>query len=207
MIKKIIAILIVGFSCIGVSAQVKQIYSFNWDMGSTIGADYRGFVDNFSPNGFSFKAEFFVVDNLSLSFNIGWHNYHKNIDRTTYDVGQGIAMTGKTYNRIDDMPLNLGIYYHVLPDHDYIRPYAGFGIGTILASHEIWFQDVAISSNEWGFALLPEVGVYVPFGAAPVALNIYARYGVSFTDYVYQNNELGPYQFFNIGIGLSILVN
>ncbi|MEG1718152.1 MAG: hypothetical protein RRX93_03445 [Bacteroidales bacterium] len=206
MKKILISIILFLSGILCLNAQVKQIYSIHWDMSTPIGK-YRTFTNEYSCRGFSVNAHIFPLKHLSIGIQIGWHSFHKNVAVSTFRPSEGTAFTAATYNYVEDIPLAVGAYYHFLPDFPFAKPYIGLGIGAVYCNNEIQFQDLTLKDPTWGFALIPEIGVFIPFGSSPVGLNVFAKYGVGFNNYAYRGESIQPYQYLNIGIGLSFYVN
>lgn len=205
--KKILILLLpVIFCCSVLEAAPRQLYSVSWEMGQPLGK-YTSFVSNFSTRGIGFNAQIFVHKNIAVGLQLAWHSYYGNKGKQTMQLGEKSAITAYSYNHLEDIPILAHVYYHIIPQNKYIQPYIGLAIGTTHTIEDILIQDMAFSDKTWGFNITPEVGVLVPFGDAPVGLNVYAKYAVAFNKYSYMGEQLNPYQCLNIGVGITFILD
>ncbi|MEG1572429.1 MAG: hypothetical protein RR190_04265 [Bacteroidales bacterium] len=206
--KKIIILFVLSFICImGANAQTRQYYTLSWDMGTPIG-EFRSFAKNWSLYGGVFSGQIIVGKQCAIGFSFGYHKYYQNKGVETFSPEEGTVITAAAYNYVNDAPLTVGGYYHFTPNNPYINVYAGLGIGlNYIAEHSL-IQDMDLYDEQWAFIMAPEVGAFVRLGKkSPVALNVSAKYNVSFNQYIHHLEKLSPYQTLTVGIGLSYILN
>lgn len=173
----------------------------NWEMTSPIG-NYTLFANQYSLRGASGWIDFSLLRKLSIGLEAGWHQTFENKSRRTFYPGDNQAVTAATYNSLSDIPLMANVKFMILA-RGIVRPYVSLGLGANYIRREIVYLDQVLSDGNWGFNLAPSVGTYITFGEKiHMGLNIFARYGISFNEFEYDNRTLGPYQYVNVGVGL-----
>lgn len=206
--KKIIILLALSLMfVVDANAQKRQYYTLSWDMGTTIDG-YRDFAKTWSLYGGIFSGQILIKNQFAIGFTFGYHKYYENKPTSTFSPSEGTVITAATYNYVNDAPLTVGGYYHFMPDNPYVNVYAGLGIGLNYISEHSLIQDMDLYDEQWAFMMSPEVGAFVRLGKnSPVALNVSAKYNVSFNQYTHQQQKLSPYQTFTLGLGVSYVIN
>lgn len=199
--KKTIAGLLLLACCMAPAHAIGLKGGVNWDM-STLTGKYTRFADMYSLRGGSIWVDFNLTKHWSLGIDIGYHQLFENKDRATFELAPGQAFTASTYNKVCDIPIMATLKYTIIA-RGILHPYIGIGIGTVYTREDIIFMDMALRDKSWSFGMAPTVGIQLTLGKRiPIGFNIFAKYGISFNDYTYRNEELNPYQYFNIGVGL-----
>ena len=200
--KKIFFGLIFLAACMAMPAHAIGLKGgISWDMSTTLGK-YTKFANMYSMRGGSIWVDFNVTKHWAVGIDAGFHQLYENKDRASFELAPGSVVTASTYNRLYDIPVMATLKYTIIA-RGILHPYVGIGIGAVYTREEIIFMDMALREKSWNFGLAPTVGIQLTFGQRiPVGLNIFAKYGISFNDYTYRNEELNPYQYFNIGVGL-----
>ena len=91
--------------------------------------------------------------------------------------------------------------------NNFIKPYAGLGIGALSAGQHIVIQDFDAWDNNWGFLMSPEIGVLIPFGYDNNwGANITAGYNWSTNQSTVGGIKVDDRQsfYFNVGLYLAI---
>lgn len=173
----------------------------NWDMGSPIGK-YTQFTDQFSLRGGSIWVDLNIIPRLAVGVDLGIHQFYQNNPRATYYPQFGQAFTAHTYNCLTDIPIMAHLKFFIVA-RGLVRPYIGMGFGANRLKKEILFSDMVMTEKSWSYTMAPTFGLQINFGKyIPVGLNIFARYGVSFDKFTYNQKEINTYQYWNVGIGL-----
>lgn len=158
--KKFLYILLFSMVALGANAQsVRQYYSLSWAFAFPVG-DLNSFISRPGLVGGAFDGQIYFTDNIAVGFNFGWNNYQQTVDRQSYQVKDGLAVTANSYRYVHAIPAKVGVYYNFIPD-SYIQPYAGLGIGLNYMSENVVVQDFDFYNTSWGFLASPEVGLYI----------------------------------------------
>jgi hypothetical protein len=77
--------------------------TFNYTMAAPSG-DSRDFADSYSWLGFTLEGDWFLKQNLSTGFILGWQEIHKEQNGDSFQFDNGTA-TGRTYRHLMSIPL------------------------------------------------------------------------------------------------------
>lgn len=183
---------------------VTQYYSLNWNIGVPIGSS-TGFVGATSLTGGDLRGQIFLQEQIALGFRIGFDRFYENKPRASFTHDQ-MAITASCYNLISQTPVEVGAFYHFLPQEALFRPYVGVMIGATYMEQEKLIQDMRISTYNWGFIATPEVGVFVRFGdSSPIGLHIAAGYNFNTNTFNMIGQHYTDVQSFNFSIGLAYM--
>lgn len=211
--KKIILLLAIILSCVGVSnAQsysrgggMRQIYGLNYQTNVPIGGS-RDFISNASFEGVSFNWSYFVTENIAVGADLSYNNYHRKIGQEIYRPNENMAVNAAQYRYTQVFPLKAQVKYFFNPD-SFIKGYAGLGIGALSAGQHIVIQDIDVWDNNWGFLVAPEIGVLIPFGAdSPFGANLTAGYNFSTNKSAIGNTSSDNRQSFYFNVGMYIAI-
>lgn len=170
-------------------------------MTSPVG-QYKTFTDQFSLRGGSVWVDFNIIKRLSVGIDVGYHHMFENKERATYHPAAGQAFTALTYNSVVDIPIMATVKCFIIA-RGFVRPYVGVGIGATYLRQEIVFSDMVMSNKSWSFGMAPTLGIQFSLGEhVPIGLHVFAKYGVAFDQFSYNQQKLSPYQYVNVGVGL-----
>ena len=209
--KRILLIMAICLSCAGVaSAQsygnsMKQIYSMNWQVNVPLGSS-RDFVSKTNFEGINVNWAYFVTDNLAVGLDIGYNNYHEKFSQRIYRPNENTAINAAQYRYTQTFPLKAQVKYFFTPNN-FVKAYAGLGLGALSAGQHIVIQDFDAWDNNWGFLMSPEVGMLIPFGYDNNwGANISAGYNWSTNKSTLGNIKVDDRQsfYFNIGLYLAL---
>ena len=177
--KKIYLTALLLFGLIAGSFAQRSYWTFNWDMNKGLG-ETGDFVDKFSVRGASVDGRFFINENITVGGFLGWSTlYDKLYDLPpiTADLGDGVTadISGTQMRYLNTFPVLINAHYF-MGDNGSIRPYAGIGIGTVYTEQRVDLGFHAFIAEKWGFAVQPEIGVFIPIGLNGPGVNLAARY-------------------------------
>jgi hypothetical protein len=153
--------------------------------------DLESFADEFSWRGWTFDYRFFLRDQLSLGFGIGWQNFS---DLVSDSFTQGtVTATGTTVRYTSGFPV-MGTAYWYLGEAGGIQPYAGGQVGFYYVTKRLDFGIYSFWEDYFQFGLVPELGVLIPVSRLNLIASV--RYNYAFqTD----NTDAFSHVSFNIG--------
>lgn len=165
--------------------------SVTYQMGIPI-SDLKTYTDITSFRGITVDARYFITNDVTIGFSLGWQMFFDEIDGTIqFDGG---ALTAKQTRNANTFPVMLKTFYHFGREQG-IRPFIGLGAG-IMGSLQL--TDVGlfrIENRNIHFALGPEIGVFIPFNSdGGINLSIDYNYGAASSDsfnYTYFGIKLG----------------
>jgi len=194
---------IVGLCTTNLQAQNKQYYNIGWGIGMPIGG-FSDYIGDTSLRGGSLSGNVFLTNSFSIGFKFGYNSYHENIDRQTYQMGKGVAVTAASYNYLVTAPMTVGGYYHI--DLGSVEPYFGLGLGLNYITTETLVQDYSDYKYDWAFTLNPEIGLRIPIQNTPLAFRVHVGYNVSFNSYEVWNHKYENFQSLEAGISLGYTI-
>lgn len=209
--KRILLIMAICLSCAGMAGaqsygnSVKQIYSLNWQVNVPVGSS-RDFVSKTNFEGIDINWAYFVTDNLAVGLDLGYNNYHQKISQRVYRPNENTAINAAQYRYTQTFPIKAQVKYFFTPNN-FVKAYAGVGLGALCAGQHIVIQDFDAWDNNWGFLMSPEVGMLIPFGYDNNwGANISAGYNWSTNKSTLGNIKVDDRQsfYFNIGLYLAL---
>ena len=209
--KRILLIMAICLSCAGVAGAqsygnyMKQIYSLNWQVNVPVGSS-RDFVSKTNFEGIDINWAYFVTDNLAVGLDLGYNNYHQKISQRVYRPNENTAINAAQYRYTQTFPIKAQVKYFFTPNN-FVKAYAGVGLGALCAGQHIVIQDFDAWDNNWGFLMSPEVGMLIPFGYDNNwGANISAGYNWSTNKSTLGNIKVDDRQsfYFNIGLYLAL---
>lgn len=198
-------------SCAGMAgaqsygSNMKQIYSMNWQVNIPVGSS-RDFVSNANFEGIDINWAYFVTDNLAVGLDLGYNNYHQKFSQRIYRPNENTAINAAQYRYTQTFPIKAQVKYFFTPNN-FVKAYAGLGVGALCAGQHIVIQDFDAWDNNWGFLMSPEVGVLIPFGYDNNwGANITAGYNWSTNKSTLGNIKIDDRQsfYFNVGLYLAL---
>ena len=166
--KRILLIMAICLSCAGMAKaqsygnEMRQIYSINWQSNVPVGSS-KDFISNATVEGININWAYFVTNNLAVGLDVSYNNYHKNIAQQVYRPNENTAVNAAQYRYTQAIPIKVQAKWFFTPNN-FVKAYAGLGIGALSAGQHIVIQDFDAWDNNWGFLMSPEIGVLIPFG-------------------------------------------
>lgn len=174
--------------------------TFNYTMAAPSG-DSRDFADNYSWLGFTLEGDWFMKQNLSTGFILGWQEIHKEQNGDSFAFDNGTA-TGRTYRHLMAVPLLARARYWGGSPGKAFHPFAGIGVGTYWMKQTVDFGIYTADVDHWHFGLAPEVGVLMASHSG-VAWTLNARYNYPFASGEYLNGNKASWSYWGIGVGVA----
>lgn len=209
--KRILLIMAVCLSCAGIAKaqsygnEMRQIYSINWQSNIPVGSS-KDFISNATVEGINVNWACFVTNNLAVGLDVGYNNYHQKLSQRVYRPNENTAINAAQYRYTQVFPLKVQAKYFFTP-YNFVKAYAGFGVGALSAGQHIVIQDFDAWNNNWGFLMSPEIGVLIPFGYDNNwGANITAGYNWSTNKSTVGDIKVDDRQsfYFNVGLYLAI---
>ena len=182
----------------------RSFWSFNYEMSFGLGeqADY---VADPSFRGWGLEGRGFLTQEISVGGSFSWEVFdqiYRDLDPHQITVTDDIsgAVSGVQYRYINTLPILVNAHYYLGQDGT-VRPYFGLAIGTAYTEQKTEIGLIAITTNGWGFAVQPEVGVMIPFGLTGVGANVAGRFRYTSK----AGDTTIPVSFFTLAIGLAFV--
>lgn len=211
LMKRILLIMAICLSCAGLANaqsygnQMRQVYSINWQINVPVGSS-RDFISNATVEGINLNWAYFVTNNFAVGVDLSYSNYHQKFGQRVYMPDENTAINAAQYRYTQVFPLKAQAKWFFTPNN-FVKAYAGLGIGALCAGQHIVIQDFDAWNNNWGFLMSPEVGVLIPFGYDNNwGANITAGYNWSTNKSTLGTIKVDDRQsfYFNIGLYLAI---
>lgn len=175
-------------------------FNINYNLGWGIG-DMNDFISDISYRGFNIDGRKFLNDNFTLGGYMGWTGFQQKYDRATYEYDAG-TLTGVVTTTYYNFTLGMNAHYYPMPGA-MVQPYVGLGMGPVYQTLQRQIARYYTEDQGWQFMIIPEIGVYVPFGPdSEAGVNTGIRYNLV----SYQNSHYGfegGLQYFQWFIGIA----
>ncbi len=191
MKKFILLFIVMSAACIHTQAQ--NSYSLQYAVGIPTG-DLDEFIDQASFRGMYFEYQYELTPQFAVGFGGGFNTFYKEKSYDTYTEGT-VSLSGVQYRYTNSFPIifNLAYYYDMEAT---VTPYASFGLGTLYSDRRVDIGLFESKTQEWQFALQPEVGVLVNT-LGGVGIKIAGKYNQAF-----DTSDLNGQSFLSINVGL-----
>ncbi len=170
------ALLIIGL--VFSSNAQSSYWTINWDMSAGMG-ETGDFVNTFNFRGMSFDGRGFINSNVTIGGFLEWVTlYEKESNLPPYEFGSedvGGSISGTQSRYLNVFPILVTSHYYFDTGSD-TKPYVGIGLGGVYVESRLDLGMNYFYEDTFGFAAMPEVGVYVPFGYSGTGLNLAVRY-------------------------------
>lgn len=150
--------LIIGFVAIATAAfsqgraTTSVVYNVAIPMGNT--SDY---IEETSFRGAMINADYFIEDEWSLGFGIGFQTFYQE-DGMVSEIRGTFTATGDRFKYLNSIPVLFTAKYH-LNRYGAVTPHAGLGLGLYYMNQTTKFAGIDFTATDWKFGLQPEVGV------------------------------------------------
>lgn len=136
------------------------MYGVNYSLAVPLGQT-EDFISNISWQGFGFDWKYMLTERFSSGISAGWKVFYDEKEGSFTSNTQTI--TGRQYRYINAIPVYLTFDFYK-NEEEKIRPYGGFGLGTIWVERRTDMGIYTGSDNNWHFGIAPEIGLMVPLG-------------------------------------------
>jgi outer membrane protein len=157
--------------------------------------DLGEFISNASFRGGLIEYRKNINENLAIGAEVSWNVFYEKKDRDTYTSGTA-SLTGVQYRTQNSLPILIAAEYVFTPDNA-LKPYVGFGIGTMFSERTTDMGIYRLLENPWSFALKPEVGLLYEVSPGN-SFKIAGRYYNGF-----ETNQLASQGYFSISAGIA----
>ncbi len=194
MKKNIILILIL---LVPFFTKAQTIFSAAYETGLPVG-ETNDYIGAFSGRGVTFlDIRAFVNPNLTLGGAISWQVLYE--EKTgTFTNEEQQTITGTTKRYINSFPFMAHAHYYFGQDDGSPNPYAGLGLGAFTVEQRTEAGLFSSTTDEWHFGIVPEVGILFPT-TDDTAVILKVKYNHAFEN----GGNVGPYQYFNFGLGFA----
>lgn len=161
---------------------------------------FNSYLDGKNFGGLSIEGRYFISDNVTLGFNLGWNDASKKMPRITETNGtSSISAVQTRYLLV--FPLLINSHYHFELDNFIIRPYIGGAAGIYFTTYEKWIAEYLDSKRKISFGIRPEIGALIPI-TDNLGINLNFKYNYVFFKYNEFQNDL-QYLEGNLGLFLG----
>lgn len=136
----------------------QNIYILEYPISVGVG-DMNTFIDEPSFRGFNFGYRSLIENNMAVGFDMGWQTFFEKRDLDTYFDGTA-ALTGVQYRYSNCFTASAQVDY-VFSDGKDIRPFIGFGAGTMYVRRTLDMGLYRLEKDPWQFMMQPEAGVSI----------------------------------------------
>ena len=153
---------IVVCSCTAVFAQGSKsnLFAASWEIAFPVN---ENFLTKTSLAGGRLEYRKFLKPNVSVGLAASWNSFDQYFSTQTYQKANGSgAVTTDMIRQIYTVPVTATLHYY-FQGSPKVKPYIGVGIGTQYSEQNAYFNIYELTSNNWGFAVRPEIGLLVPF--------------------------------------------
>jgi len=155
--KKLIVIAVFAIFICSKNAYSQQpgYWSFQYAIGFGTG-DLGEYISAPSFRGGLIEYRKAIKDNVLAGVDVGWNVFYEKKDADTYTSGTE-ALSGVQYRTQNAIPMLLSAEYFLSTENP-LKPYVGFGIGTMYLERSTDMGQWRIQENPWSFAIKPELG-------------------------------------------------
>ena len=136
-----------------------------------------------------------VTDQVLVGFDIGWNVFYEKKDADTYTVGTE-SLSGIQYRTQNMLPILVSADYFLSTDNP-LKPYVGFGIGTMYIERMTDMGQWRLQEDPWSFAVKPEVGFLYELSAG-TSFKLAAKYYTGF-----KTSQLDSQGYFSVSAGMA----
>ncbi len=175
--KYIIALIVVGFSLLNVTAQGR--FGITYNTGLPLG-ETADFISKYSFRGVGLEGRWEVGNKLDIGFNASINVFYEAESGSFTE--ETTTLTGIQYRFLNAYPI-MFTAYKGFGSSESFQPYVGLGLGTISANHRtemgLWYTE----SNNWHFGMAPEIGLVIKgYRSADFLVSIRYNYGVKVSE-------------------------
>ena len=181
-------------------ASKQYVGTLSYTTASPVG-DSKDFANAFSWLGFTIEGDWFIRQNISTGFILGWQEIYNetNGEQFTFDNGD---VTGRTYKHLGALPILARARYWTGAPGETFHAFAGLGVGTYWVKQTVDVGIYTADEDHWHFGVAPEVGFLVKTGYG-VGWTVNARYNYPVATGDYLSGTSKSWSYWGIGLGLS----
>lgn len=194
--KKIIAFTVFALLLFGQNAYSQQsgYWSVQYAMGFGTG-DLGDYISKTSFRGGVLEYRKAVTDQVLVGFEVGWNVFYEKKDYDTYTVGTE-SLSGIQYRTENATPILISAEYF-FPTENTLKPYVGFGIGTMYTKRTTDMGQWRLEEDPWSFAIKPEIGFLYQLSGG-TSFKMAAKYYNGFS-----TSQLDAQSYFSISAGMA----
>ena len=194
--KKIIGITIICFilAIAKSHGQQESYISINYAMSFATG-ELGDYISAASFRGAVFEYRMSVTDNILIGADVAWNVFYEKKSYDTYSSGTE-SLSGIQYRYQNAVPIMVTGEYLFMADNA-LKPYIGFGIGTMYSERSTEMGLYLIKENPWHFAIKPELGFFYGISYSS-SIKISAKYYSGFS-----SGSLDNQGYFSICVGMA----
>ncbi len=197
--KIIIALLTVLVTSTTLRAQRQRVeLNINYTVASPSGA-FEDFINEASWRGWTASALYGLSDKLSIGLGTGFHDFYQKFPRDVYQLQEGGEISAVVTNSIQTIPILATVKYKLIAT-GMLQPYIAAGVGGNVIMYSQYLGEFANSRSDFGFAVRPEAGVFIPVGKRDFGLNINGIYNYM----PYKKSGLENLNSWGVGVGIKI---
>jgi opacity protein-like surface antigen len=182
---------------IAVHAQTGSLrLNVNFTVANPTGS-FKDFIEESSWRGWTANLLYGVNEKISVGLGIGFHDFYQKYPRAVYKLQEGGDISAVLTNSLQTIPILASVQYNFLPEAA-IQPYVGAGIGGNFIIYNQYVGEFANTSSNFGFAVRPEAGVYIPIGKRDFGININGVYNYM----PYKKNGMDNVSSWGVGAGV-----
>lgn len=170
-----------------------NLFAIQYSMGFAAG-DLGDFNSSASFRGVSLDYSYMMQTNLGIGISSGYNLFFDRMDYATYTRGTE-SISGVQYRYTHLVPVLGTVDYFLKPDTKF-NPFVGLGIGTVYANRDVDMGLYRWRTEEWQFALRPQIGVL---------FNNYGREFILSLKYLhgFDSNTLDGQQYLTLNVGVA----
>jgi hypothetical protein len=141
-------------------AQHRVMMNVNYSVNLPTG-NFKDYLSRTSFRGWTASVTYRINEKMAVGGTTGFQDFYEKTDRALYKDAEGSDISAVITNSIQTIPLLATFHYSLSPEQS-IQPYVRLGVGGNLIMHSRYLGEFAIDNNKFGFAVRPEVGLFVP---------------------------------------------
>ena len=170
--------------------------NINYTVASPVGS-FKDYVDESSWRGWTVNLLYGINEKISVGLGLGFHDFYQKFPRALYSLQEGGDISAVLSNSLQTIPVMAAVQYNFLPSAR-VQPYVGAGIGGNFIMYNQYIGEFSNSRSDFGFAVRPEAGVYIPIGRRDFGVNINGVYNYM----PYKKNGLENINSWGVGAGI-----
>jgi opacity protein-like surface antigen len=148
--------------------------NMNYTVASPSGS-FKDYIEETSWRGWTANLLYGINDKISVGLGLGFHDFYQKYPRAVYDLQEGGEISAVLTNSLQTIPVLASIQYRFTPNAA-VQPYIGAGIGGNFIIYNQYIGEFSNATSDFGFAVRPEAGVYIPVGKRDFGINLNGIY-------------------------------
>ncbi len=164
---------------------------------------FNDFVGNTSYRGVGGEIMYHFNNKFSLGGAAGYQDFYQRYERSLYKLNDGSDISAVITNSLQTTPILVKAQYNFL-ENSAVQPYLALGVGGNVVRYRQYLGEFADSKTSFGFAAIPEAGLFVPFRKqSGTGFNIGAAYNIM----PYNYGDLKNLNSLSIKAGVSFMLH